>query len=70
MLLAIALIRSLSKSQSLKLMGRFLRSTLAEDMKSRLEMLSLPNLEDLSEVLLDFTSLADLQGWLEGQSRV
>ncbi|WP_414546247.1 DUF4351 domain-containing protein [Nostoc sp. CCY0012] len=24
-------------------------------------------LEDLSEALLDFTSLADLQSWLEGQ---
>ncbi|PHM06781.1 hypothetical protein CK516_31250 [Nostoc sp. 'Peltigera malacea cyanobiont' DB3992] len=29
--------------------------------------LPLPVLEDLSEALLDFTSIADLQAWLEAQ---
>ncbi|WP_299402820.1 DUF4351 domain-containing protein [Acaryochloris sp. IP29b_bin.148] len=32
---------------------------------SRLASLSLSELEDLSEALLDFTSWADLQDWLE-----
>ncbi|PZD72609.1 hypothetical protein C1752_03445 [Acaryochloris thomasi RCC1774] len=38
---------------------------LPEEMRSHLASLSLPELEDLSEALLDFTSLADLQSWLE-----
>jgi predicted transposase/invertase (TIGR01784 family) len=40
---------------------------LSEEMRSRLSMLSLPVLEDLSEALLDFTSLADLEQWLAAQ---
>ncbi|NDJ19762.1 DUF4351 domain-containing protein [Myxacorys almedinensis] len=38
---------------------------LSEEMRSRLSSLTLPVLEDLSEALLDFTRLADLETWLE-----
>ncbi|OCQ90469.1 hypothetical protein BCD64_27750 [Nostoc sp. MBR 210] len=38
---------------------------LSEEMRSTIAGLPLPVLEDLSEALLDFTSLADLQAWLE-----
>lgn len=48
-----------------RLLTRRLGQTLSEEIKSRLAALSLSELEDLSEALLDFTSLADLQGWLE-----
>ncbi|NDJ21050.1 Rpn family recombination-promoting nuclease/putative transposase [Nostoc sp. B(2019)] len=37
---------------------------LSEEIHSSISGLSLPVLEDLSEALLDFTSLADLQSWL------
>ncbi|NJM72133.1 MAG: Rpn family recombination-promoting nuclease/putative transposase [Scytonema sp. RU_4_4] len=40
---------------------------LSEEMRSAISSLPLPVLEDLSEALLDFTSLADLQTWLEAQ---
>jgi hypothetical protein len=33
--------------------------------RERIETLSLEQLENLGEALLDFTSLADLQVWLE-----
>ena len=39
--------------------------TLSEEMRSSISGLPLSVLEDLSEALLDFTSLADLQAWLE-----
>ncbi|MEA5514564.1 DUF4351 domain-containing protein, partial [Nodularia sp. UHCC 0506] len=38
---------------------------LSEEMRSSIAGLSLPILEDLSEAFLDFTSLTDLQSWLE-----
>ena len=38
---------------------------LSEEMRSSISGLSLPILEDLSEAFLDFTSLTDLQTWLE-----
>ncbi|MDJ0619984.1 MAG: Rpn family recombination-promoting nuclease/putative transposase [Calothrix sp. MO_192.B10] len=38
---------------------------LSEEMRFSISSLPLPVLEDLSEALLDFTSLADLQSWLE-----
>jgi hypothetical protein len=38
---------------------------LSEEMRSSISGLPLLALADLSEVLLDFTSLADLQTWLE-----
>ncbi|NJM59639.1 MAG: Rpn family recombination-promoting nuclease/putative transposase [Oscillatoriales cyanobacterium RU_3_3] len=47
---------------------RRLRQELSEEMRSRLSLLPLPLLEDLSEALLDFTTLADLEAWLEERS--
>jgi predicted transposase YdaD len=46
---------------------RRLRQELPEEVRSRLALLSLPVLEDLSEALLDFTSLTDLEWWLATQ---
>jgi predicted transposase YdaD len=40
---------------------------LSEEMRSSISGLSLPVLADLSDALLDFTTLADLQYWLEGR---
>ena len=34
------------------------------ELSSQVQQLTLPQLEDLGEALLDFTSLADLEGWL------
>ncbi len=47
-----------------RLLTRRLRQELSEEMRSRLTTLPLPVLENLSEALLDFTSLADLEAWL------
>ncbi|PHJ57674.1 hypothetical protein VF14_15455 [Nostoc linckia z18] len=38
---------------------------LPQQLRQRLESLSLQQLENLGEALLDFTSMADLQAWLE-----
>lgn len=43
---------------------RRLQQELSESVRSQLTTLPLPILEDLSEALLDFTSLADLEHWL------
>jgi predicted transposase/invertase (TIGR01784 family) len=43
---------------------RRLQQNLPEAVRSRLTTLPLPILEDLSEDLLDFTTLADLENWL------
>lgn len=40
---------------------------LSEETRARIESLPLPTLHKLTEDLLDFTSLADLQPWLETQ---
>ncbi|MEH2451272.1 DUF4351 domain-containing protein [Nostoc sp.] len=40
---------------------------LSEKMRSSISGLPLPILEELSDALLDFTTLADLQSWLEGR---
>ncbi|QHG17361.1 Rpn family recombination-promoting nuclease/putative transposase [Nostoc sp. ATCC 53789] len=40
---------------------------LSEEIRSSISSLPVPVLEDLSEALLDFTSLADLQVWLEAR---
>lgn len=37
---------------------------LSGEIRASISALPLPMLENLSEALLDFTSLADLQGWL------
>ncbi len=38
-----------------------------QSIRTRISSLPLPVLEDLSEALLDFTSVADLQAWLEAR---
>ncbi|MEH1927841.1 Rpn family recombination-promoting nuclease/putative transposase [Nostoc sp.] len=43
------------------------RQEFSEEIRSSVSSLPLPILEDLSEALLDFTSVADLQVWLEAQ---
>lgn len=48
-------------------LNRRLGQEISEEMRSNISHLSLPVLENLSEALLDFTSLADLQAWLEVQ---
>ncbi|BAU14754.1 hypothetical protein LEP3755_53050 [Leptolyngbya sp. NIES-3755] len=45
-------------------LNRKLRQELSQEMRSRLSSLPLATLEDLSEALLDFTSLSDLEQWL------
>jgi predicted transposase YdaD len=40
---------------------------MSEEMRLQISGLPLPVLEDLSEALLDFTQLADLQAWLEAR---
>jgi predicted transposase/invertase (TIGR01784 family) len=45
------------------LMKRF--GELSQEVRSLVSGLSLPMLEDLGEALLDFTSVADLQAWLQ-----
>jgi predicted transposase/invertase (TIGR01784 family) len=47
-----------------RLLTRRLQQGLSETMKSRLSALPLPILEDLSEALLEFTTLSDLEHWL------
>lgn len=42
-------------------------SVASGEMRSAIADLPLPVLEDLSEALLDFNSLADLQAWLDRQ---
>lgn len=37
---------------------------LSNEIRGSISGLSLPVLEDLSEALLDFTSLADIEAWL------
>jgi predicted transposase/invertase (TIGR01784 family) len=56
------------EEQAIALVTRQLRrrlgQELSEEMRSRLSQLALPVLEDLSEALLDFTALSDLEAWL------
>jgi predicted transposase/invertase (TIGR01784 family) len=47
-----------------RLLKRRLGEELSEEMRSCLSQLALPALEDLSEALLDFTTLSDLEAWL------
>lgn len=50
-----------------RLLVRRLKQELPEEKRSQLSTLSLPVLEDLSEALLDFENLADLERWLAAQ---
>jgi predicted transposase YdaD len=55
---------------TVKLVIRLLTKRFGElsgEIRSSISNLALPILENLSEALLDFTSLADLQAWLEAQ---
>lgn len=49
-------------------LNRRLQQELSEVVRSHLSALPLPILEDLSEALLDFTTLADLEAWLAANS--
>ena len=51
----------------LRLLNRRVGS-LSLELSSQVQQLTVPQLEDLGEALLDFTGLADLEGWL-GQNR-
>ncbi|HEY9800371.1 MAG TPA: DUF4351 domain-containing protein [Leptolyngbyaceae cyanobacterium] len=42
---------------------------LSQETRSSISALPLPALADLSDALLDFTSLADLSSWLEAQQK-
>ncbi len=56
------------KQGELKLLMRLLNHRLGEinpQLKGRIENLSTPELENLGEALLDFSSVADLEAWLE-----
>jgi predicted transposase/invertase (TIGR01784 family) len=59
------------EEQTIALITRQLRrrlgEELSEEMRSCLSQLALPVLEDLSEALLDFTALSDLEAWLAGR---
>jgi predicted transposase YdaD len=48
----------------LRLLHRFC-GPLNPEIESRIQSLSKPQLEELSEALLDFTNLADLQQWID-----
>lgn len=52
----------------LRLLPRRLQQELSEETRSQITALPLPLLEALSEALLDFEQLADLQAWLEQHS--
>jgi predicted transposase YdaD len=47
-----------------RLLNRRLGHPVSEEIRSRLTTLPLPVLEDLSEALLDFSTIADLETWL------
>jgi len=49
----------------IRLMSKRIGQKLSEEIALRISSLPLPVLEDLSEALLDFTTLADFQSWLE-----
>jgi predicted transposase/invertase (TIGR01784 family) len=53
----------------IRLMSKRIGQKLSEEMALLISGLPLPVLEDLSEALLDFTTLADLQAWLDASSR-
>ncbi len=48
-----------------RLLTRRLNQPLPEELRDRLSQLSLTQLEDLGEALLDFTAIADLETWLQ-----
>jgi predicted transposase YdaD len=53
-----------------RLLTQQLGQEISEEMRQRISNLPLPVLENLSEALFDFTSLTDLQAWLDAQSAI
>ncbi|WP_322742531.1 DUF2887 domain-containing protein [Gloeocapsopsis crepidinum] len=51
-------------SVAIRLLTRQFKQELSEEMRSRITSLPLPVLENLSEALLDFTNVSDLETWL------
>ena len=43
--------------------------TIPSEVRSLIEVLPLPQLENLAEALLDFTNLSDLEAWLEANRK-
>jgi dsRNA-specific ribonuclease len=43
---------------------------IAPDIESRIRRLSIEQLENLGEAVLDFTSASDLTDWLQGQNNL
>ncbi|WGV23599.1 DUF2887 domain-containing protein [Halotia branconii] len=65
-------IRDAKEEQTRSLVLRQLKRLLGElpdALLSQIQGLSLEQLEALGEALLDFSSMADLEGWLQGQPR-
>jgi predicted transposase/invertase (TIGR01784 family) len=61
------------KEGQLKLVVRLLERRVGEiapDIQSRIRRLSIEQLENLGEAVLDFTSVSDLMAWLQGQSNL
>ncbi|RUS95122.1 hypothetical protein DSM107003_33220 [Trichormus variabilis SAG 1403-4b] len=54
------------KAIALRLLNRRL-GNIPDDLLSQVQGLSLAQIEDLCDVLLDFTTVADLEGWLQQQ---
>ena len=50
------------------MLTRRLKQELSEETRSQITALSLPQLEDLGEALVDFEQLNDLATWLEQRS--
>lgn len=55
-----------ARSLILKLLSRRV-GTISDEQQRQIQCLSLEQLETLAEALLDFTSISDLQGWLQTQ---
>ncbi len=58
------------KQGELALLNRQLNrrfGSLSSQLQQQIENLSIPQLEDLGEAMLDFTSVADLEAWLAGK---
>ncbi|MEH2145231.1 Rpn family recombination-promoting nuclease/putative transposase [Nostoc sp.] len=57
-----------ARSLILKLLNRKV-GAIPDQLQTQIQVLSLEQLEGLGEALLDFSAIADLEGWLQGQPR-
>ncbi|MEH2303191.1 MAG: DUF2887 domain-containing protein [Nostoc sp.] len=57
-----------ARSLILKLLNRKV-GAIPDQLQTQIQALSLEQLEGLGEALLDFSAIADLEGWLQGQPR-